>query len=311
MRIAFMLGALVLLPLTVSGQMAPPDLSALSGPYLGQTPPDTVPVVFAPGVFQDDVHSAPTFTPDGSEVYWSSGYIPEGRRSRTQYIFTSRIDGGLWTPPQIAPFSGEYHDGGPFITPDGARLFFYSIRPATEGGESSSGTDIWYMERAGSGWGIPERLPLNSDQFEGMQSVAADGTMYFQSNRRGVYGIFDIFVSEPDSLSYSTAANIGAPITSAQIESAPFIAPDESYVIFTYSNRPGYNGLNISFRQADGSWSEPVVMKSLTDAGSDQRFPSLSHDGKYLFFTASQNGKSQVYWVDASIIDRFRPSEEQ
>jgi Tol biopolymer transport system component len=307
------LTVLALLSLTqvASGQLLPADSSALTGAYLGQTPPDTTPIAFAPEFILDGVHSAPAFTPDGNSVYWSRYYTPEGKRSRTQHIFTSSIQDGRWAAPQLASFSGEYSDGGPFITPDGTRLFFYSSRPASPGGEPADEyiADIWYMERSDSEWGEPQRLALNSDKHEGMPSVAADGTLYFQSNRQGVRGIFDIFVSEPAEGVYSAATNIGPPITSGQIEFAPFIAPDESYIIFTYNNRPGRNGMNISFRQTDGTWSEPVVMKRLSDVGSVQRFPGLSHDGKYLFFTVAQNRKSQVYWVDASIIERFRPTE--
>lgn len=301
--------ALVALGPYVQAQSAATDTLSLTGPYLGQPPADTTPTVFAPQFILDGVHSAPAFTPDGNTVYWSRYYTPEGTRSRTQHIFTSHVEDGHWTAPQLASFSGVYSDGGPSITPDGFRLFYYSNRPSgldTEPADEDI-SDIWYMELTDSGWGEPQWLALNTDKHEGMPSVASDGTLYFQSNRRGAHGIFDIFVSEPEKGGYPSARNIGAPITSPQIEFAPFVAPDESYIIFTCSNLPGRNGLNISFQQADGSWSEPVLMKRLAEVGSVQRFPGLSPDGEYLFFTAAVDRKSQVYWVDSSIIERYRP----
>jgi hypothetical protein len=43
----------------------------LYGDYLGQTPPGDIPVVFARGIISDKYqqHSAPSFSPDGSEVF--------------------------------------------------------------------------------------------------------------------------------------------------------------------------------------------------------------------------------------------------
>ena len=49
------------------------EFTDLYGNYLGQTPPGDTPVVFAPGIVSTPIieHSAPTFSRDGKEIYWS------------------------------------------------------------------------------------------------------------------------------------------------------------------------------------------------------------------------------------------------
>jgi 7,8-dihydropterin-6-yl-methyl-4-(beta-D-ribofuranosyl)aminobenzene 5'-phosphate synthase len=54
----------------------------MRGPYLGQEPPGATPKAFAPGVISTSnlEHSAPAFSPDGREVYWSLWKRPSRSR---------------------------------------------------------------------------------------------------------------------------------------------------------------------------------------------------------------------------------------
>jgi hypothetical protein len=100
------------------------------GPYLGQTPPGAVPETFAPGIISTASleHSAPAFSPDGNEVYWS--VWPRPQLEEPQVILTMRQKtDGTWTSPEAASFSGRWVDGGPAFSPDGQRLYFFSKRP--------------------------------------------------------------------------------------------------------------------------------------------------------------------------------------
>jgi Tol biopolymer transport system component len=277
--------------------------------YFGEAPPDTVAKEFAPQFILEGTHSAPTFSPDGREVYWSRYYSPESGGGRTQHIFFSRLVDTQWTKPAVAVFSGTYSDGGPCFSSDGSRLFFGSNRPLVAGGEAFDEYiyDIWYVDRTADGWGEPVHLDFNSDRHETMPSVAADGSLYFMSNRAGCRGIYDIFVAEPTVTGFSSPANIGAPITSADMEVSPCIAPDESFIVFAYQRRASGNGLHVSFRDEDGSWSSPVRLSDDINSHSVQRFPGLSPDGKYLFFSKEGRGKRNIYWVDSKILRRYRP----
>jgi hypothetical protein len=271
------------------------------------TPPGDEPEPFLPDIILDSVHSAPSFTPDGTEMYYSRYYTPEGRRSRTQHIFIMRLADGKWSAPELVSFSGRFADGGPFVTSDGLKLFFYSNRPTEPGGEPSDEyiSDIWFVERSGDKWGEPQWLGFNTDKLEGMASVADNGNIYFQSNRKGTRGIFDVYISEWIDGKYTKPKNLGPLVNCPQINFSPLVAPDESYIILTYNNNAPNNGLHVCFRQPDGGWTKAAKLEQTT-VGSTQRFPGLTPDGRYLFFVGSISRKGVVYWIDAGIINDLR-----
>ncbi len=106
---------------------------------------------------------------------------------------------------------------------------------------------------------------------------------------------------------YQALERLGPPINTDTPNMYPFIAPDESYLIYT-SKQPSekvYSILLISFRKPDGSWCEPQVM----DLGMNAALPFVSGDGKFLFFTGGEQGKSDIYWVSAGIIEKLRPKK--
>ena len=105
--------------------------------------------------------------------------------------------------------------------------------------------------------------------------------------------------------------NLGRRINTESREYDPFIAPDESYLIFA-SERPGGLGaadLYISFREAGGAWGDPKNMGTAVNSSAADYTPMLSPDGKYLFFTSSRQAQDDIYWIDARVIDTFRPAD--
>ena len=89
-----------------------------------------------------------------------------------------------------------------------------------------------------------------------------------------------------------------------------FIAPDESYLIFS-SDRPGGFGnvdLYISYKKGDGTWTEPKNMGRNINSGGAV-FPSVTDDGRFLFFQSRRGGNGDIYWVDAKIIEELKPDK--
>src|SRR5215469_14762964 len=69
------------------------------------------PQVFAPGVISGPAGEAcPAFTPDGNTVYFDVGSM----------ILVSHRVHGSWSKPEIAPFSGQWLDHDPTMSPDGS-----------------------------------------------------------------------------------------------------------------------------------------------------------------------------------------------
>ena len=86
----------------------------------------------------------------------------------------------------------------------------------------------------------------------------------------------------------------------------PFIAPDESYLIFSRHINKG--DLFIAFHDTLADvWTKPIDMGDRINTSGQERFPSISPDGKYMFFTRSDgNNQHDVYWVSSKIIENIK-----
>ena len=89
--------------------------------YLGQNPPGTTPVIFAPGVIsKGNIHSRLEISPDGQEMFWNT---VDMKTFSTQILSVKNV-GGTWSAPQPPPFAKEGNTQGAVFSPDGKKLFF-------------------------------------------------------------------------------------------------------------------------------------------------------------------------------------------
>lgn len=282
------------------------EFPILTGPYLGQKPQGMVPERFAPDIIpiEDIEHCFPTFSPDGREVLW----MTLKRGSKPKIMHMQEIN-GRWTPPGVAPFSGEYSDMQPVFSPDGKRLYYVSVRPGGYGK-----LDIWYVEKTGDGWSEPINpgSPPNSEDSETQPTFTGDGSVYFVSAMDSVEWDNGIYRCRYVDGRYLEREALAPPINGKDCDSYPFIAPDESYLMFG-SCRPGGKSVEtdvyISFRNDDGSWAEPQHMGKAINNGRTVTFPYLTIDGKYLFigrFIEGEDGTDAFFWMDSGIIDSLR-----
>jgi hypothetical protein len=159
----------------------PGSFPLLEGPYLGQKPPGNLPQLFAPGIVStgmDDLNAV--FSADGTEFFFAVKLPTRGRH----VMLAMNQERGRWSAPAVLPFSGQYNDADPALSPDGTTLYFASSRPMAAGAPEKD-WDIWAAERTANGWGQPRRLdaPVNSQAMEVYPSVTANGTLYFSSSR--------------------------------------------------------------------------------------------------------------------------------
>lgn len=284
------------------------DFPALIGPYLGQRPPGMNPEVFALGIVSKGEYVLnAVFSPDGQEFYFSTLEQDKGYT-----INWMRQQGGVWTKSQIAPFSGQYSEADPFITPEGKKLFFPSNRPLTEGEEPLEKYNIWLMEKTPSGWGDALCLDPPINTVEGMEiypTVATDGTLYFSSDRKGGKGSSDIYTAEFRGGRYAQPKNLGSSINTEYREFDAFIAPDQSYLVFSSAGRPegfGSSDLYISFRKGDKEWTPAKNLEKKFNTNASEFTPIVSPDGKYFFFTSTRLGQGDLFWVDARTLSTYR-----
>ena len=282
----------------------PPQFPVVRGAYLGQSRPGRVPEVFGPGLVSAyaPIHGCVTFTPDGHEMYWA--VVDFQKRGST--IYHMKLENGQWTKPEPPTFASHFSDDVPFCAPNGEKMYLLTNRPVEEGG-SSKKENIWVIDREGNGWGNAQPIgpAVNLMDLHWQFSVTNDGTIYFASSEGIGMGLNDIYRSRCVNGEYQEPQNMGDAINSAFPDFAPYISPDESYLIFTSLNRTDGSGLYVSFKKRDGVWTQARYMGEAVGDGS--LLTTMSPDGKYLFFTGRREGRKGVFWVDAKIIDEFRP----
>lgn len=256
--------------------------------------------IFAPNIIStNEFEFGGTFTPDGNEFYFTRRPKYEGSDNR---IFYSKKVNGEWTKAIRAPFSSNVFEFLPLITPDGTKLFFYSERkrPAS----SKLDGNLWFCIKTDDGWSEPCYFenPINRE-FCMMVSSSDSCTLYFAgvyNKKRG------IFRSEFKNGQYTDPVYLPENINSLR-PAHPFIAPDESYLIFDAQvTGMGKPELYISFLKKDGSWTNPQKFGSEINATKTEFAASVTPDGKKVFFHRRENGNGDIYWVDAKIVEKLK-----
>ena len=287
-----------------------PRFPPLSGPYLGQRLPGKTPEPFAPGLVggRYAFHSSVVFSPDGKEACWAVQDF-----GGTMASLETRLVDGQWTLPRLASFGRlGRNDDVPFISPDGKRLYFVSNRALHRGGTAGK-ENIWVMDRTGAGGSEPTPLPavVNALSLHWQVSVDRQGNLYFGgTDENNHLGLSDIYRARFENGTYSTPENLGSAINGPGLQHSPFIAPDGSYLLFSRMNpQAGVDGLHISFRRQDGSWTRARELNSVIHYRNRSMCPWVTPDGKYLFFNGIVAGENEPFWVDASFIDDLRKIE--
>jgi Tol biopolymer transport system component len=111
---------------------------------------------------------------------------------------------------------------------------------------------------------------------------------------------------------YAEPENLGKGINTPEREYDAFVAPDETYLIFSsyrLGEGLGKSDLYISFRSTGGRWGKARNLGKLINSRESEFSPAVSPDGKYFFFTSTRLGQGDIYWVDAAVLDRYRMEE--
>jgi len=279
------------------------DFPVLKGPYLGQEPPGMTPKVFASGIVSTEEYKefGCTFSPDGQEFYFTRGSI----ELRQNTIMVCRYQDGRWTAPAPASFSGTYYDDEPHVSVDGRLLFWGSERPKPVVSERKYG--LWMAERSVDRWGDPRYYGL------GMYVTSAKNRTIYYTVRTGEAD-WGIVKAHYIGGQYAEPELLKGGIDSPYFDAHPCIAPDERFLIFD-SKRPGAVGgeedidLYICFPDADGKWGKAFHLGNKINSPEQDHVASLSPDGKYLFFARGAPERWDIYWVDAKILEEYKPQE--
>jgi Tol biopolymer transport system component len=314
---------------TSNAQAQETDFPKLTGPYLGQKPPGMNPELFAPDLLSVGGDEANiTFTPDGMEccyTLWTPGWYSESPFQQ-RLILYSRIEISHWTEPKELLFNPDRNGIYPFFDPDGKRLYFCS-------GDIGS-QRIMFVEKSNGEWRDPQAVSI---QAVGLVSVSLNGNLYFNAKDPRIEGPLSYYIYRScyKNGKYSSPEKLSNAINDEGCF-RPYIAPDESYIIFDRDKSENNIGgdeedLYISFREKNGEWMKAKNMGPGINTKYRDKRAFVTFDGKYLFFASSRieakelpketmsltalrqllnganDGSEHIYWVDAKVIDELKP----
>lgn len=256
-----------------------PDSPVLEGPYFGQKPPGSTAEVFAPGIVSTGLYELfSAFTPDMKEFYFVR-YDKDDNAS----MIVLKSQNNQWHKSIVGPRVGE-----PFISPDGKTMHLGKR----------------YMERIGDDWSELKSLGSPYSEFGIMRlSASSKGTYYFDTMGEDSIRysrLMDGEHEDPKKLILDLGKH----------NAHPWIAPDESYLIWDDQRESGYGkaDIYISYRQKDGSWGPAINMGDKINSERGDSYATVTPDGKYILFNRSiDENNVDIYWVDAQIIETLRP----
>lgn len=309
-EIMLLFAGLILIPL--KNGLATEDWPGLKGRYLGQKPPGMEAVIYLDGVIstRENPEMNTAFTRDGKEFYYCTKF-----KNSWAIFFTKEIN-GRWIKPRPIHFSSEkFVDRDFTISPDEMRIYFGSNRPNQPVDPALKRLNVFYTERCESGnWSDPISVGkiVNGNHGGNYPCVASNGNLYFFTSRIDGIGKCDIYVSKLLNSRYQPPVCLSEAVNSKKNDWDAFVAPNESYILFSSQNRSdtlGDQDLYISYKNKNGEWTQAVNMGERVNSESSEICPVVTLDEKYLFFTSRRRGKADIYWTDAKIIIELKPKD--
>ncbi len=268
----------------------------MKGAWLGQKEPGLIPRPFLPNMIdyrKHHIHSAPAFSPEGKEMFFSL-YIAN---QFPQRIFHTKMGAnGKWSKPELVTFSGTYQDGGPVISPDGKRIYFYSRRPLRAGNAERKESLIFFSNRTLKGWSEARGLQFSK------RIGLANYPLYF--DRNGFF-YFRAKMGKRDYRMFRARIREDQAIAVKSLGSPYIIDPSGQYRLENPIDWMTFGmHFNLASRQADGSWTDFKPMGDTINSRQTQsRFPGFSPDGRFFFFSSYRSGHERLYWISTKFFD--------
>ena len=271
------------------------EFPVLEGPYLGQKQPGLIPEIFAPGIvsIKGRGEVGISFSPGLDEIY-----LTANRKDEDQPLYSSKLEDKKWTPIKQEKFTKETHEMHPSVSHDGKRLYFTAVN------SDFTVDKIWYVDRQENSWGNATKLdsPINDDNVFYPISATNGDLYYFSLKTWKTYYAPNVNGSFPKV----KEAEIGK----FGIHAA--ISPSQDYIVVNARNKEDAerkSDIYVYFKKKDGTWTKPINLGDKVNSNFPEIVPSITPDGKYLFFSRynEEGGFSNFYWVSTEVIENLRP----
>ena len=190
--------------------------------------------------------------------------------------------------------NSAYPDYHPFIDKDERTLIFTSRRKTRPGAQPEFDgyfpSNIYMSVRKNDEWSQATKLSdrINTPYDEQAVGITDSGdSLFFYIDHVNSFG--NIYISTKKAGVYTDPKPLDYAVNTEYIESACSISRDGNTLIFSSDRPGGYGGLDIWMRRRlpNGEWGEPLNLGSEINTLFDEDFPTLSGDGKTLYFCSN------------------------
>jgi Tol biopolymer transport system component len=276
------------------------DSTSFESVYFGQKPPGLIPEIFAPGVISINGRSEHgiSFSPTLDEVYFSANHKDEDPS-----IYSSKLEGAKWTSPKKLNFTkgikvGEMH---PFVNPTGDQIYFTAHDEFTLP-EHKESVKTWVVNRIENSWSNAIQLdsPVNDD-FVFYANQAKNGDLYYTNVSK-----FKMYYAPNKNDKYPEVKELGI-----EVGFHGFISPSQDYLVVNARNKKDAqrkSDIYVYFKNKDDTWSKPINLGKEVNSNFGETCPSITPDGKYLFFSRyNEEGEiPNFYWASTEIISKLK-----
>jgi len=258
-------------------------------------PPQGVYINMGEGINSAASDYGPALSPDNQTMVFSSkrNRIQVGLREReNEDLMMSRNESGYWMPAEfLSTINTPYNEGSATFSPDDHHLVF--TRCGAPDGIGSC--DLYISERqSDDSWGAPQNFGkhINSIYWDSHPSFSHTGdTLYFASDRKGGFGLSDIYYVTKDAQGkWSAPQNVGPLINTRGSEVSPFYHPGH-HVLYFSSNAHLLNFGEFDIYksyQVDGLWDEPVNIGPLVNGIGSEFYFTIDKNSEYLYYARSE-----------------------
>jgi hypothetical protein len=206
--------------------------------------------------------------------------------------------------------NSSFIEFNPLISADGKLLVFTSRRKGNMGGFIEDmgmySSDVYFSMLRDTGWSKAKSVgaAINTEWDEESVGLSADGNLMliFLDN---IDASSDIASSVLKGKTWQKSVLVEPPVSTKNVETSASISLDGSTIYFASERKGTLGGSDIfmSKRKDDGAWGEPTDLGSVINSRYDEDAPSISMDGKTLYFSSKGHNSMGGYDIFRSVFD--------